>query len=142
MDSTAPPVRATADLRLLVGGLVAWLTALATLVLPVSFGIVIGVLSFVGAAGAMASRRTSAATVTLVLGCVGAAALATALRLAAAASSPLAALAQERASITADLVLSEDPQPLRPGSGPPRVATAARIEHLVAGDRGWSLSAR
>jgi competence protein ComEC len=142
MDMTVPPKRATADLRLLVGGLAAWLTALGTFELPVSFGIAIGVLSFVGAACGMASRRPAAAAVTLVLGCVGAAALTTALRLAAAESSPLATLAHERASITADLVVSEDPQPLSAGSGPPRVATAARIEHVVAGGRGWSLSGR
>src|SRR5215213_5498613 len=115
MDSTTPRIRATADMRLAVGGLAAWLTAIVALLLPASFGIAIGVLSFVGACCAMAGRRAPAATVALVLGCVGASALATALRLTAAESSPLATLAHERASVTAELVVSEDPRPLRPG---------------------------
>jgi competence protein ComEC len=142
VDRTAPQTRPAADLRLLVGGLTGWLAVIATLALPVSIGVAAGIVALVGAAGAVASRRTPAATVTLVLGCVGAAALATAVRLAAAETSPLAALARERAGVTADLVVAEDPRPLRSGSGPPRVAVPTRVEHVLAAGRSWRLSGR
>jgi competence protein ComEC len=142
MDPTPPPTRSVADLRLPVGGLAAWLTVIATLALPASTGIAVGIVALVGAAVTAASRRAPAATVTLILGCAGAAALATAVRLAAAEDSPLAALARERASVTADLVVLDDPRSLRSGSGPSGVAVAARVEHLAAAGRSWSLSGR
>lgn len=142
MDRTPSETRPTADLRLAAGGLAAWLTVIGTLALPASAGIATGIVALVGAAAAAASRRAPAATLTLVLGCAGAAALATAVRLAAAEDSPLTALARERASIAADLVVSEDPRPLRSGAGPPRVAVAATMEHVAAAGRAWSLSGR
>jgi competence protein ComEC len=134
--------RSVADLRLLVGGLAAWLTVIATLGLPAWVGAVAGVSAMLGAAGAAATRRAPAATVTLILGCAGAAALATAVRLAAVEDSPLTALASERASVTARLVVREDPRPLTARSGPPRVAVAADVEQVASAGRGWSLSGR
>lgn len=142
MDPTPPPTRSVADLRLPVGGLAAWLTVIATLALPASAGIAAGIVALVGAVAAAASRRAPAATMTLILGCAGAAALTTAVRLAAAEDSPLTVLARERASVTADLVVADDPQSLRSGSGPPRVAVATQVEHVAAAGRSWSLSGR
>jgi competence protein ComEC len=134
--------RSAADLRLLVGGLAAWLTVIATLGLPAWIGAAAGASAMLGAAGAAATRRAPAATVTLILGCAGAAALATAVRLAAVEDSPLTALASERASVSARLVVREDPRPLTAPSGPPRVAVAADFEHVAVAGRGWSLSGR
>jgi competence protein ComEC len=134
--------RPAADLRLAIGGLAAWLAVIATLALPASVGAAVGIGALIGAVGTVASRRAPAATVTLVLGCAGAAALATAVRVAATEDSPLAALANDRTRVTADLVVAEEPRALRAGSGPPRVALAADVKGVTAAGRDWSLSGR
>ncbi|HZB50747.1 MAG TPA: ComEC/Rec2 family competence protein, partial [Mycobacteriales bacterium] len=141
MDRTASP-RPVADLRLALGGLAAWLAVLATFAVPSTVGLVAGAVSAVGAVVTAVSRRAWAPTAALLLGCAGAAALATAVRLTAAEASPLARLAADRAAVTVDLVVEEDPRPLRAGSGPPRIAVAADVEHATSGRGGWSMSGR
>lgn len=142
MDESPQPTRPVADLRLPVGALAAWLTVVATLGMPARIGSAAGVTLLVGAGVALASRRGPGTTAALVLGCAGAAALATAVRVAAAEQSPLTTLARERAAATVELVVTDDPRPLRSGSGRPRVAVAARAERVTAAGRSRSLSAR
>ena len=141
MDPTPSP-RPVADLRLVVGGLAAWLAVLATFAVPAKVGLAAGIVAAAGAVVATAGRRAWTPTVAVLLGCAGAAVLATAVRLAAAESSPLADLAAERASVSVRLVVAEDPRPLRSGSGPPRVAVAADVEQVTSAGRGWSASGR
>ncbi len=100
-----------------------------------------GGLAVVAAAGTLALRRTWAPAAALVLGCAGAAALATAARVHARDASPLTRLAGEHATITADLVLRADPQPVRTRSvaGADRVIVLARVERVRSGVREWTV---
>ncbi len=134
--------RPVADLRLALGGLAAWLAVLATFAVPSSVGLAAGALLSMAAVVAAVSRRPGAPTVALLLGCAGAAVLATAVRLAAAEAAPVARLAADRAAVTVHLVVEDDPTPLRAGSGPPRIAVAADVEHVMSGDGSWSASGR
>lgn len=128
-----------ADLRLVVAAVAAWLSVLAALGLPARAGFAVGATALVGAAVSMGGRRATAA---LVLGCAGAAALATAARVAAVEQSPLTALAEHRAAVSMELVITGDPRPLRAGAGPPRVLVGARAVQVSADGRSWSLSGR
>ena len=141
MKPTQSP-RPAADLRLAIGGLAAWLAVLATFAVPARVGLAAGIVASAGAVVAVASRRAWTPVVALILGCAGAAALTTAVRLAAAESSPLAELAAGRANVSMRLVVAEDPRPMRSGSGPPRVAVAADVEQVTSAGRGWSVSGR
>ncbi|HVQ91148.1 MAG TPA: DNA internalization-related competence protein ComEC/Rec2 [Mycobacteriales bacterium] len=133
----APPV----DLRLAAGALAAWLTTLAVLAAPSLGGFLLGGL-LAAASGALllAGTRRWAPAVALLLGCAAAAAIATAVRVQARDSSPVARLATERAAVVADLVVTDDPRPLPGGSD--RVAVPARVERVAAGAAAWRGSAR
>jgi competence protein ComEC len=133
---------APADLRLPLGGLAAWLAVLTTLGLPAPVGFAVGTVGLGGAAVALLLRRRRPATAALLLGCAGAAALATTARVAAADASTVAGLARERAAVTLDLVVVDDPRPLRTGRGPQRVAVSTRAEHVSASGRRWSSRGR
>ena len=134
---------APADLRLAVGGLAAWLAVLLTLGLPAAVGIVGGLAALAVAGGLLVAGPRGAAVVVLALGCAGGAALATSVRVAAADGSPLASLARDRASVRVELVVTDDPRPLRGGGpGPERVAVAARVERLSTAADSWSLGGR
>jgi competence protein ComEC len=140
-DREIPP-RPAADLRLLAGGLAAWLAVLAALGLPAWAGLGAGAAAVAGSAGLLLLDRRWAAVAALVLGCAGAGSLATAVRVRGVESSPLAALASERVGATLDLVVTDDPRPLRAGNGPHRVAVRARAESVATADRRWSLRGR
>jgi competence protein ComEC len=142
MAEPAAAQDAPADVRLTLGALAAWLSVLATLVLPPVAGAGVGVVALLLAVLALTRRRRWSAVVALLLGCAGAAAVATAVRVAAVDHSPLARLAEQRASATVELVLSDDPRPLAGGAGPPTVAVAARARQVTAAGRAWSLSER
>jgi len=137
-----PPARPPADLRLAVGGSAAWLSVLAALGLPAGRGAQLGAVALLAALAALGGRRRWSATAALVLGCAGAAALATAARVAAVEQSPLSALAERRASATVELVISDDPRPLTVGAGPPSVLVGARVREVTAAGRRWSVSGR
>lgn len=141
-EERAATPRPAADLRLALGGLAAWLAVLATFAMPSTVGLVVGAVASVGAVTVAVSRRSWAPTAALLLGCAGAAVLATAVRLAAADASPLTRLAAERAAVTVHLVIKEDPTSLRAGAGPPRIAVAADAEQVVSADGIWSASGR
>ena len=134
--------RAPADVRLAVGAVAAWLSVLSTLVLPPVAGAGLGAFGLLLAVLALSRRRRWSAAVALLLGCAAAAALATSVRVAGVAHSPLTWLAQQRATATVELVLSDDPQPLAAGAGPPSVVVAARARQVTTGGRSWSLSDR
>jgi competence protein ComEC len=133
---------APADVRLTLGALAAWLSVLAILVLPPVAGAGVGVVALLLAALALSRRRRWSAVAALLLGCAGAAALATAVRVAGVEHSPLTRLAGQRVSATVELVLSDDPRPLAGGAGPPSVVVAARARRVTAAGRTWTLSDR
>ncbi|HYT09787.1 MAG TPA: ComEC/Rec2 family competence protein [Mycobacteriales bacterium] len=142
-----PPDRSTsaspaADLRLLAGALAAWLAVLAALGMPAAAGLAAGAIAVAASAALLLTRRRWAAAAALVLGCAGAGALATAARVGGVQASPLTVLAGERASVTVDLMVADDPRLLRAGTGPERVAVPARAEHASAADRSWSMRDR
>jgi competence protein ComEC len=131
-----------ADLRLVVGGVAAWLSVLAALVLPAAVGAGAGMVIVVLALAVLAGRRRWSAAVALALGCAGAAALATAVQVAVVIHSPLSRLAEQRGSVSVELVVSDHPRPLAAGAGPPSVLVAARAREVTAAGRTWSLSGR
>ncbi len=133
---------APADLRLAVGALAAWLSVLLALTVPPLTGAVSGGVGVLLAPVALAVRRRWSATAALLLGCAGAAALATSARVAGVDRSPLTGLAERRASATVELVLSDDPRPLSGGAGPPTIAVAGRVREVTAAGRTWSLADR
>ncbi|HST67314.1 MAG TPA: ComEC/Rec2 family competence protein [Mycobacteriales bacterium] len=120
----------------------AWLSVLAALGLPAGRGAVLGAAALGAALVALAGRRRWAATAALVLGCAGAAALATAARVSAVEQSPLGALAERRASVTLELVIRDDPRPLAGAAGPPSVLVGAQVREVTAAGRRWSVSGR
>jgi competence protein ComEC len=137
--ATEPP----ADLRVALGGLASWLSVLGALPLPAAVGAGAGLVLVLLALGALAGRRHWSAAAALVLGCGGAAALATAVQVAGVAHSPLGRLAEQRASATVELVVSDDPRPLAAGAGgPPSVIVPARAREVSAAGRRWALSGR
>jgi competence protein ComEC len=133
---------APADVRLAVGAVAAWLSVVGTLGMPAGRSALLGATALVTGLGALARRGRWTATVALVLGCAGAAALATAARVAAVEQSPLSALAERRAGATVELVISDDPRPLATGAGPPSVLVGARVREVTAAGRRWSVSGR
>jgi competence protein ComEC len=131
-----------ADGRLAAGALAAWLSVLATLMLPVAAGVISGAGALLLAVLSLSRRARWSAATALLLGCAGAAALATAARVADVHRSPLTRLAEQRASVTVEVVLGEDPRPLARGAGPPSVVVAARARQVTTEGRTWSLSDR
>jgi competence protein ComEC len=140
--AAAVVVDAPTDLRLAVGAAAAWVSVVAALGLSAGAGALLGGIALLAAIAALAGRQSWSATVALILGCAGAAALATAVRVAAVEHSPLATLAQQRASATVELVISGDPQPQTVTAGPPRVLVDAKVREVTAAGRSWSLSGR
>ncbi len=136
------PVRPVADLRLPLGALAAWLTVLTVLGLPGGTGVAAGTGALLVSVGLLLARRSWTATAALVLGCAGAAGVAAAVQVAVVERSPLTGLAGDRSSVSVQLVVADDPRPLRAGPGPPRVAVVARVERLAAVGRSWSLGGR
>lgn len=154
MTAVAPPAPADpgtdvgeeavpADLRLAAGGAAAWLAVLATLGLPAATGALLGAAGLLVAGAVLLLGPRRAAVVALALGCAGGAGLATSARVGAAESSPLVALAASGATVRVELVVSDDPHPLRGGgSGPERVSIPVRARSVTASGRTWSLGGR
>jgi competence protein ComEC len=141
---TAPPP----DLRLAGGALAAWAVTLGALSAAPLAGFLAGGLMLLGAVFLVAAGRSAAGfrwvpTVAVLLGCAGAAGVGTAARVQARDSSPVAHLARERAAVTLQLVVADDPRPLSGGAGgAERMAVPARIEQVSTGRRAWVGSAR
>lgn len=128
------------DLRLALGGLSAWLAVLLTTGPAAAVGALAGGAALLAAGGLLLLRRRWAAALALTLGCAGGAALATSARVAAADGSPLAALARDRATVSVELVVGDDPRALR--SGPDRVSVATRAVLVTSAGRTWSVRDR
>lgn len=146
------------DLRLAAPAVACWLSALGALYLSAFWGAALAGLAAGAAAAAAAWHRRSAGIpggwllVGVLLGVVCGAA-STAARVAGRDAEPLAGLARDRATVTADLVVTDDPRPLRGTTGrPPTYAVAAELTRLrhdsdsvrlsarvlvLAGDRAW-----
>jgi competence protein ComEC len=136
--ATPPP-----DFRLAVGGLAAWLAVLAAIGLPAVVSVAAGLAALTVAGGLLLVGPRRTAVLALALGCAGGAALATSARVGAADSSPLTDLAQDRASVSVELVVTDDPRSLRSGGpGGHRVSVAARAERVTASGRSWTLGDR
>lgn len=135
-----------ADLRLAAGAAGAWLTTLAALSAAPVVGLVGGGLMLVTGAVLLVAGRSAAGSrwvpaVAVLLGCAGAAAVATAIRVHARDTGPVARLAAQRAATTLDVVIADDPRQLS-GGGPPRMAVPARVERVSAAGRAWAGPAR
>ena len=131
------------DLRLAGLAVATWLSGLAGLYLSVRVMVTVAVLAAVGA-GVLAGwlirrRRASGCRVdvgrygwiasTVLIGVV-CGSTATAARLVVRDAVPLAELVREHASVTAELVVRDDPRAVRGAAGRPRV-------HLVAAELSW-----
>ncbi|MET7964488.1 ComEC/Rec2 family competence protein [Micromonospora zamorensis] len=137
---TSPP-----DLRLAGLAVAAWLTALAGLhlgagpllaVTVAAAGVTtVGALHLIGGLGhpRAAVRRYGWIVVAVGLGvvCGGAA---TAARLAIRDAPPVRALAEQRASVTADLVVRDDPRPIRSAGRPGMLLVSTELVQLTGPD--------
>jgi competence protein ComEC len=137
-----PAAAAPVDLRLALGALAAWLAAAAALGASAPTGYLAGGMAVLAAAGTLALRPRWAAAAALVLGCAGITALATAARVQARDVSPVTRLAAEHAVVTMDLVVRDDPRPMRagPSGGGGRVSVPARAQRVGSGGRQWTVS--
>jgi competence protein ComEC len=139
-DTTSEP---PPDLRLAAGAVAAWLTALGTLAGRPLAGYLLGSAMVCTSAALLLlgpPRHRWLPAVALLLGCAGATAVTTAIRVQARDGSPIAHLAADRAAATVDLVVTDDPRPLAGGSG--RVAVPARVERASVAGHAWAGSAR
>src|SRR5215468_8568443 len=136
------PASAPADLRLALGALAAWLAAAVTLDATAAAGVLVGGVAVLGAAALLALRRAWAPAAALAVGCAGVAMLATAVRVHARDCSPLTRLASDNAAVSVDLVVRDDPRPVRsgPAGGGGRVMVLARARRARSGGREWTVS--
>ncbi|MGC5291080.1 ComEC/Rec2 family competence protein [Micromonospora sp. DT231] len=139
-NQTSPP-----DLRLAGLAVAAWLTALAGLHLgPRSLLLVAGVAAVLTTCGALhlldrlgrpraAARRHGWIAVAVGLGvvCAGAA---TAARLAIRDAPPIRALAEQRALVTAEVVVRDDPRPIRSAGRPGMLLVSSELIRLTGPD--------
>ncbi|MFI6260379.1 ComEC/Rec2 family competence protein [Micromonospora zamorensis] len=137
---TSPP-----DLRLAGLAVAAWLTALAGLhlgagpllaVTVAAAGVTTaGALHLLGGLGhpRAAVRRYGWIAVAVGLGVVCGGAV-TAARLAIRDAPPIRALAEQRASVTADLVVRDDPRPIRSGGRPGMLLVSTELVRLTGPD--------
>jgi len=135
-----PPDRPL-DLRLAGAACAAWLTTLVLLGRPAAVAAAVGVAGVVCLAGVLLmGRRASAGLALLIVGLLAAVG-GTGLRVWSRDSSPLTALARDRAAVTLILVVSDDPHPVsRPAAfGPPPVVLHAQVREVTAGGRRVAL---
>jgi competence protein ComEC len=146
VDRHAPGrVGSAPDARLAGAALAAWLTTLAALGWSAPAGYAVGGVALAGSVGLLraARHRSLVTALALVLGCAGAAALATAVRVGARDASPVRLLAAERASAELDLTVLDDPRQIAAsGPGPPRVVVPSRVDRVSAHGRTWTDHAR
>jgi competence protein ComEC len=129
------------DLRLAVPSVACWLSAIWALNLPASGGVIVATAAAVGAvvcawlARSGVGRRSGSALWWLLAGAmlgVLCGAASTAARVSGRDAEPLAGWARSGASVSADLVVGDDPRPARGTAGPPVyivVADLTRIRH-------------
>jgi competence protein ComEC len=128
------------DVRLAIGAFTGWLAVIAGLGSPPSRVLAVGLLGAgAGVALLVAAHHGLhfAAAAALAAFCVALVLIPLAARSARARDSPLAALARERATVTATLTVSADPRPLAAtgAAGAPRVAVDASLRSVTVGGR-------
>ena len=131
------------DLRLAIGAVAAWLAVIAGLGWSPSRILTMGLLgagvgvALLVAARCGASMAAALAAAALAAFCVALVLIPLAARSARARDSPLAALARERAAVTATLTISGDPRPLAATgpAGAPRVVVDAALRSVTLGGR-------
>ncbi|MEO8889538.1 MAG: ComEC/Rec2 family competence protein [Jatrophihabitantaceae bacterium] len=124
------------DVRLVGGAGAAWVAVLLCTGRSAGLATVLALLALVfGGCALVAARRSvsGAAALALTAFCVALVLIPFAGRLFRARASPLAELAAQRTSVTAELTLAADPHPLGSSgvAGPPRLAVAADADALV-----------
>jgi competence protein ComEC len=144
---SGPGGGAAPDLRLAGAAMAAWLTTLAVLGWSAPAGYAIGGTALAVCVALLTTWRSrycrALAVVALVIGCAGAAAVATAIRVGARDASPVRVLAGERATAVLDLAVIDDPRPVAShGPGPPQVIVPARVQRVSSHGRTWVGSAR
>ncbi len=148
-----PDSRDVPDLRLAGLAVAAWLAALAglhlnagtTLLVAVAAAVVaaVGVLHLLGYLGRPAApvRRYGWIAVAVLLGVVCGAS-ASAARVAVRDAAPVRALVDERSTVTAELVVRDDPRPVRGVPGRPAMLLVAAETIHVTGSDGRRVGAR
>jgi len=139
---------AGADLRLAGLAVAAWLSALAGLFLSATAGVLVAAVAGVLAATVAVLRRRWAwprvggwAAVAVLVGVVWGAG-ATAARVTVRDAPAIAGLATDRADVTADLVVRDDPRQVARATGRPMYLVPAELRWVRDGDRQVVTSAR
>ncbi len=134
------------DLRLVPAALAAWLVVLLGLGLGPVAGSAVAVLA--GAVAVTARRRAWAPVVLAMAACAAAAALVITVQTALVLTHPLRAPAGRAASATLEVVVSDDPRPVRsagfgmqPG-GATQVVVPATLRAATVGDGRWATGGR
>ncbi|WP_082312829.1 ComEC/Rec2 family competence protein [Salinispora fenicalii] len=147
MDSDPP------DLRLAGLAVAAWLAALAGLYLPARASLLVAAIAAVVAGGGgvylsgllgrppASVRRYGWTAIAVLLGVVCGAGV-TAARVAVRDATPVRALVEERATVTVDLVVRDDPRLVRSGSGRPATFLVAAESTRISGLDGHRVEAR
>ena len=131
-----PQAGAPLDLRLVPAALAAWLVAWQGRLLPPRLLLAAALVLALLAAGLLVRRATVAAA---VLGCAAASAVVTGLHVESRTTGPLATAAQQRAAVTVEAVLTDDPR--RAASDPELVVVRLRVDELRAAGRVHRLRA-
>lgn len=142
LDLAAPPE--PADLRLLFPAAGGWIAAAAATGVSAATALGLAALLGCGAVLVAAVRRLGWRTMAVALLCAAAAALSAGVRTTARTSGPLPGLAERRARVKAEIVLTSDPLRLdgrvvgtRRMDG--SVFARARVERIEAGGTTWRL---
>jgi len=136
----APALRQL-DLRLAGVTTSAWLVTWVGLGKPAIAAVTVGVVALLALPLVLQRRRPASAAVALILVGVVAGAVSTGLRVWARDGSPLATLGRQRAAVTLQLVVVDDPRPVsRPSAfGPPPLVVPARATAVTAGGKTTEL---
>ncbi len=150
----APPIDSDPpDLRLAGLAVAAWLAALAGLYLPARASLLVAAIAAVVAGGGgvylsgllgrppASVRRYGWTAIAVLLGVVCGAGV-TAARVAVRDATPVRALVEERATVTVDLVVRDDPRLVRSGSGRPATFLVAAESTRISGLDGHRVEAR
>jgi competence protein ComEC len=146
-DPGTPSVARLPDLRLAGLAVATWLSALAALYIPVRGSILaagLAALAAVAVAGVMRRRALPYGwVVTGVLLGVVCGSAATAARVATRDAAPIAGLVREHAHVDVELVVRDDPRPVRSLAGrPPNYLVAAHLRGVRSADGALAVRSR
>jgi competence protein ComEC len=133
------------DLRLVPAAVVAWLVAWQVRAVPPAWAVVLALGSAAAGAAlllhrparAVRGRRVAAGAAAALL-CAAAAGLCTAARTGARTAEPVAGLAERRAAVTVEAVLTDDPRRAAAAhAGRPVVVARVRVQRLESAGRAY-----